>query len=109
MACKSVSVSSLLADEVDGFGPTLLVYSPIQPNQTLADRLLPVVSAWLLLSDYDIALHGQMGHALLANSKRPDLMAAALDALAVLKSTPEGRQALANFLGQPVFEDAKSE
>lgn len=79
-----------------------------RPAQSAA-AALNLASAWLQLCGYDIDVWRLIGCAHVSASTNPGLLAAALDLLAVLDSTPDGRQALADLLGQPVFEDAKSE
>ena len=86
-----------------------LLYPNHATGVPLESRMLHLVAAWLSLAGYDMHVHCHLGAALAGSSKRPDLMAAAMDVLVALKSTPNGRQALADFLGQPVFQDAKGE
>lgn len=64
---------------------------------------------WLLQCGYGIEVWRQIGSAHVCGASNPGLLAAALDILSVLELTAEGRQVLADLLGQPFLEEPKSE
>lgn len=86
-----------------------LLLNPCRLSLPLATQLAEMSQAWLFLCGYSLQYHASLSAVLAGSSPRPDLMLAALDVLEALKSTPDGRQALADLLGEPVFEHAKGE
>ena len=79
------------------------------PNQNAAAKAAGLACAWLVQSGYDLEVWRQIGAAHVFDTQSPGLLAAALDLLSALDSTPDGRQAIADLLGQPVLEQPKSE
>lgn len=64
---------------------------------------------WLCLAGCSVDMWRGLGAAQVAVSRQPGLLGAALDLLRLLDSTPQGRQAVAQLVGQDFFQQAKSE
>lgn len=83
---------------------------PVGGHQALAQAVLGHVSLWFAAHGHDMRLRDQVSsaHVPLAGPSGP-LLAAALDLYDAFALSPEGRQAIADFLGEPVFQEPKSE
>ncbi len=79
-------------------------------HPALARAVLAQVALWFAACDHDMAMRRQLGaaHVVMAGASGP-LLAAAFDVYDVFALSPEGRQAIADFLGKPVFEEPERE
>lgn len=84
------------------------IYSKLQGLSGL-QAVGNLACSWLMQCGYGIEVWRQIGSAHVCGSSNPGLLAAALDILAVLELTAEGRQVLADLLCQPFLEEPKSE
>jgi hypothetical protein len=88
-------------------------YSQPAPADHTTPALLHAIASmacdWLCLAGCSVDMWRGLGAAQVAASPRPGLLAAALDLLRLLDSTPQGRQAIAQLVGQDFFQQAKGE
>lgn len=74
------------------------VYGIRSNNCSPAEGAASLACSWLLMCGYGVEVWRQLGSAHVCTSNNPGLLAAALDLMAVLDSTPDGRQAIADLL-----------
>ena len=73
------------------------VYSIRSDQCSTALGAANLACAWLVMCGFGVEVWRQLGCAHVSASSNPGLLAAALDLMAVLDSTPDGRQAVADL------------
>lgn len=79
---------------------------------TLEKQLVQLATAWLRTAGTDIRYRDRIGFVHYLSSEPPVLqgvLACAVELLAVLESHPEGRKALPDLSGKPLFQEPKGE
>ena len=105
---KSMRLADAVADEVP-FGYYSHPAVADQSDAALLHAIASMACDWLCLAGCSVDMWRGLGAAQVAASPRPGLLAAALDLLRLLDSTPQGRQAIAQLVGQDFFQQAKGE
>ena len=79
---------------------------------TLEQQLVNLANSWFRAAGTDIRFRDRIGLVHHLSSNPPALhgvMACAIELLNLLESHPEGRKALPDLVGQPIFQKPKSE
>ena len=84
----------------------------VMAEPSLEQQLVKLVQSWLRAAGTDIRYRDRIGFVHFLSSKPPVLqgvLACAVELLAVLESHPEGRKALPDLSGKPLFQQPKGE